>query len=189
MDAMTHGGRGDPLPAPVSGSGRWLELTPEILDDQPDYCLGAFGEVFVVIWRTDTTLPAVASMTQAFDRFAAKIGHPVGLLTVVEEAAPLPSTAAREAIATFLRNNGARVRASAVVFEGSGFRAAAVRSVVVGLTMLANQPFPHRVFSTIDKAREWFVENLGDERQVRSASALARAVDTIRGAKAAAAVG
>ena len=36
--------------------------------------------------------------------------------------------------------------------EGTGFRAAAVRSVVTGLTMLAKQAYPHRVCSVHDAA-------------------------------------
>ena len=34
--------------------------------------------------------------------------------------------------------------------KGTGFRAAAVRSVVTGLTMLAKQAYPHRVCSVHD---------------------------------------
>ena len=188
MQAMTHVQPDERPASPGSGSGRWVELSPKVLDAQTDYTLGTYGDVFIVIWRQDTTLSGVAELGRCFDRFAAGMPQGVGLLTVIEPAASLPSSSAREALAAFMRDNGNRIRTSAVVFEGSGFRAAAVRSVVVGLTMLANQPFPHRVFSTVERTRDWFLEKLGDERQVRSASGLGGAVETIRGAAAAAAV-
>ena len=48
---------------------------------------------------------------------------------------------------------------SAVVHEGTGFRAAAVRSVVTGLAMMANLPYPHKVFATVDDAGRWLHMN------------------------------
>jgi hypothetical protein len=45
------------------------------------------------------------------------------------------------------------VNASAVVLEGTSFRAAFVRSIVTGLTMLAHQPFPHQVCSMEEAER------------------------------------
>ena len=47
---------------------------------------------------------------------------------------------------------------SAVIFEGSGFKSAAVRGVVTGMTMLAQQRYPHRVFATIEEASGWYAE-------------------------------
>ena len=73
----------------------------------------------------------------------------VYLLTVVEEDAPMPPYEAREVVAVFLRNGAGRIRMSAVVHEGAGFRAAAVRSVVTGIAMLSKVPFPHHIFATV----------------------------------------
>ena len=55
----------------------------------------------------------------------------------------------------FLRNGAGRIRMSAVVHEGAGFRAAAVRSVVTGIAMLSKVPFPHHIFATVEQAAKW----------------------------------
>ena len=60
----------------------------------------------------------------------------------------MPPAASRNELAATLRG-ASFIKASAVAFEGQGFRAAAVRGVVTGLTALARQPFPHKVFAHV----------------------------------------
>jgi hypothetical protein len=61
---------------------------------------------------------------------------------------------AREALARMLAG-GNDIACSAVAFEGSGFRAAFVRGVVTGLTILARHPFPNRIFAGVPEASSW----------------------------------
>jgi len=53
------------------------------------------------------------------------------------------------------------IKASGVVFEGSGFRAAAVRSVVISLTMLAGQKYPHKVFANLIETAVFLEREVG----------------------------
>jgi len=76
------------------------------------------------------------------------------LRDIPTEAHPPPSEA-REAVAIFLRSAAGKVRMSAVMHEGFGFRAAAVRSVVTGLSMLVRLPYPHEIFATVEQAANW----------------------------------
>jgi hypothetical protein len=62
----------------------------------------------------------------------------------------MPPSPVRQAVADFLAEGSTFIKCSAVLMEGAGFRAAAVRSVVTGLTMLARQAYPHRVCSVPD---------------------------------------
>lgn len=73
----------------------------------------------------------------------------------------MPPSDARESIAGFLRDASDYIQASGVVFEGTGFRAAAVRSVVVSLTMLARQQYPHKVFATLEETALWLEREAG----------------------------
>lgn len=110
-----------------------------------DYALAGWQQVFCVIWRAETTLEGVAQLQASCTAFAAKRPAGIGLLTIIESAASLPPSASRKAIAAFFEEASSFIKCSAVVFEGAGFRAAAVRSVVTGLTLMARQKFPHRV--------------------------------------------
>jgi hypothetical protein len=109
-----------------------------------DYGVGTWANVFVNIWRHETSNGAAKAVRAACDRFGEEHPRGVLLLTVIHDKAPAPAPAARHAIAEWLKN-GRYIRASAVVMEGQSFRAAFVRGVVTGLTLLARQPFPHQV--------------------------------------------
>jgi hypothetical protein len=56
----------------------------------------------------------------------------------------MPSSEARKALAD-LMSMPQLIRGSAVIMEGTGFRAAAVRRVVTGFALLSHHEFPHRI--------------------------------------------
>lgn len=119
-----------------------------------DYAVATWMNVFVIIWRNETTLGDANAVRAACDRFGDEHPRGVLLLTIIHDKAPAPAPAARTAIAEWLKN-GHYIKASAVVMEGQSFRAAFVRGVVTGLTLLARQPFPHQV-CTLQAAGQLF---------------------------------
>jgi hypothetical protein len=141
-----------------------------------------YKEVFVVIFHHETTVSAAVTLRKEYTAFAAQHPAGTGLLTIVEPDAPMPSSDAREALADFMNDNRQSILVSGVAYEGSGFRAAAVRSVVTGLTMLARQPFPHKVFPTLEDASQWMVANLRGGKA--GATEVRRFIDAISAARA-----
>jgi hypothetical protein len=127
---------------------------------EEDVTFATCRTAFVVIWHNETSKAGVQLLSNWFAKFVKTQTKGVGLITIVEADAPLPSGRAREDLAKFMADNNQVIKTSVVVFEGTGFRAAAVRSVVTGLTMLARQAFPHKVFSAADVALEWFREQM-----------------------------
>lgn len=105
----------------------------------------------ICLWRRETTPSAV----QALYDVTARLGTPSGMLTVVEANAALPNSQVRAAVANVLRDSARSVVCSALVFEGEGFRAAAVRAITTTISQLARAPFPHRVFGTVEEAARW----------------------------------
>ncbi|MET0342586.1 MAG: hypothetical protein ABW252_16390 [Polyangiales bacterium] len=124
------------------------EVTEDHIIMSWDRCLG-------LVWKHETTVAGMESYTSVYRELSLRFPSGVYLLTVVEQNAPMPSPEAREAVAVFMRQGAGRIRMSAVVHEGAGFRAAAVRSVVTGFAMLAKVPYPHRVFATVEQAAKW----------------------------------
>lgn len=127
--------------------------TSAVLHTERDFAVGKCGPVFIVIWKVDTTEKGMKRVADLFR--ATSLPQRIGMLTVVDADATMPSAEARNLGAAFLAKNSNRIVASAVVHEGSGFKAAAVRAVVTGLSMLARQPFPHKVFSEVQPAASW----------------------------------
>ena len=135
-----------------------MDWSPKVVHAEPDYALGSLGPVYVVVWRNETTMKGARHLASGFTDFRTK-GNPHGLITIVEPGAPLPGSEPREIIADFLKSASEHLVVSAVIFEGEGFRGAAVRGVVTGLTMLARQSYPHRVFATMEEASSWYADH------------------------------
>ena len=67
----------------------------------------------------------------------------------------------RTALQTMLRDYQDAIFGSAIVFEGTGFRAAIVRSVVAAINLASRLEFPSTVQSDLASAARWLVDNGG----------------------------
>lgn len=170
------------MQASPQGGPRASEMKADVVHTERDFTLMSFGQAFVVIFHHHTTVAATATLRDSFASFAGQHRDGVALLTIVEPNAPMPSSEAREALANFMADNGDRILVSAVAYEGAGFRAAAVRSVVTGLTMLARQPFPHKVFATLEAASAWLVTKLRGGLGARTEAS--ELIDAVRASRA-----
>ena len=80
-----------------------------------------------------------------------------------------------------LKDNETRIIASAVVFEGTGFRASVIRSVVIGISMLSRPKCPHMVFASTSAGIDWLSQQLNANAGLRhSAASMRLAVDQLR---------
>jgi hypothetical protein len=130
-------------------------MMPVVHVSTRDHVIATWDRVMIILFRVDSTMAAVRSGYEIFDRLAREYPG-VFLLTIVEKDARMPSVVVRDAVAEFLSQAAGRMILSAVVYEGTGFRAAAVRSVVSGLAMLTNYSYPHKVFPRVEGAVSWF---------------------------------
>lgn len=126
-----------------------------VLHVDHDIATGYDNDLFSVMWRDRTTVEGVAILARTFAEYAKNRDRDVALLTIIERHAKMPSPGSREPLAQYLKDAGSNVLISGVAFEGDGFIAASIRGVVVGLTMLAKQPYPHRVFKDVAEASRW----------------------------------
>ncbi|MDI1447140.1 hypothetical protein [Polyangium sp. 6x1] len=139
-----------------------------------NHVVAVFNRVLILVFERETTLSAVAACRRALDLMERKYPEGIACLTIVAENAPLPSQEARDALAALATGaGGKRLRRSAVIFEGGGFRSSLVRGVATGLQLMAKLPFPHRVFHSVDVAAAWIAPDLSTQ-QIRFA------VDTAR---------
>src|SRR5882757_5220624 len=93
----------------------------------PDYCLARWNQFYMIIWRVNTTMAGIRILARSFDEFRKSFPEGVGLITIVEPGAPLPPTEARQTLGQLLADAAGSIQYSAVVYEGGGFRASAVR--------------------------------------------------------------
>jgi hypothetical protein len=131
----------------------------QIYEATRDHVVLTWSNVACAVFKRETTLGGVRSIQSAYDALASRNPEGVYMVTIVEDRAPLPVVEVRDALAKFLASGAGRTKMSAVIQEGVGFRAAAVRGVVTGLAMVARLPYPHKVFGTPTEAARWFAAN------------------------------
>ncbi|MGE5786671.1 MAG: hypothetical protein ACM3ZE_18900, partial [Myxococcales bacterium] len=121
-----------------------VSSTWNVVTKTHDYALASLDEIAAIVWRHETTLEGIKNSNQ----FVAEVArhHPKGiaLLAVISEVVPMPSSEARKALSNLMSTHRL-VRCSAVIMEGTGFRAAAVRSVVTGLALMSHHEYPYRI--------------------------------------------
>jgi hypothetical protein len=81
-------------------------------------------------------------------------------MCVVEENSAPPNEEARKASARMMEEHGDRLRAVAMVIEGSGFRASIVRSVASSIVWLARRrsKTPVSYSATVEAGAKWLAD-------------------------------
>ena len=141
--------------------------------------VGGVGNVFITISRhraeVDTLRRMRTALTSHFKRWPAG----VGTISVMESTSYSGQVThdEREEMAKMSRDYAAR--AVALVIEGTGFRPAAIRTMLAGLYLVSRPTYPRRIFDTVDHGIGWLVPS--------ASAGIAGAVDdaTLRAAIAA----
>jgi hypothetical protein len=162
-----------------SGLGA-IDGTPPILHVGDGLAVSRIGLVCVAVWRKDSTVERVKKQGEGLARVVGQAPGRAGFLCVVEENSAPPNEEARRASARMLEEQGDRLRAAAVVIEGSGFRASIVRSVASGIVWLARRQSktPVSYVATVDAGAKW----LADYVDIGSQEAFVREVELTRAA-------
>src|SRR6185369_806476 len=163
----------------MTQANRSLPTQVRLLRSESSHGIALSGQTLVVLWHTDTSIEAVRELASLVAGQAAESGS-VGLLQVIDERATPPDVNVRTALADMLKANEARIFASAVVFEATGFRASVVRSIVVGISMLSRPKCPHTVFGSVREGIAWLSGRLGGSEGARQAIGMQLAVDRLR---------
>ncbi len=142
--------------------------------------IGTFENVGVAIWKTATSLELVGLLGVTLRRLSRDYDRGIGLIQVVDQAHPPIGSDVRTELHKMLIGASAYVRCSTVVYEGHGFRAAAVRGIVTGLSMLARLPFPHNVFAAVPIAVEWQIAHLREIAPELRRDEMITAIETLR---------
>jgi hypothetical protein len=145
-----------------------------------DYALGGYQNAVIAIWRRETKPDAVLSLGSYIAERCARYSEGIVLLQVIEETAIAPSGLARQALARMHSAHAASIRRSALVFTKRGFKGAAVRAVMTGVSMIHPPAFQHEMFASVSEAIPWIERDLVAEAGAPQGSALLAAVETLR---------
>jgi len=133
----------------------------EVLRVSPEHCSGALGNVNIADWRgpqvgVDVVEAAMAQSPYSLERCGGELAY----LALIEPSMRPPPLAARRRIVDALEMVGPFFSAFAVVLLGES--AQINRSILAGLTVLTQSPFPIPMsfFRSLDAAAEWLCRDV-----------------------------
>jgi hypothetical protein len=155
-------------------------IPPSVVHQDEHCILGTFRNVVIAVWVTDTRIEALRILGGVLPRLGADFPGGIGLVQIVGERHPPLRAESRHELNQILKAGGSSVRCSTVVFEGQGFRAAAVRGIAAGLVMLTRVPFPHQVFGKLGPALDTQISHLPPATPSLDRAALEQAIASLR---------
>ncbi len=130
-----------------------LHLSKSVFSDD-EHCMRTVGNVIV----TYTRAPPSPAYLDAWAEEAAKVVRECGdfvVYTVISSSAAAPSEEAKSEIRKVMTRYKERIRGVAYAVEGTGFAAAAMRSALALISLVARYPYPQKIFSTAGEASAW----------------------------------
>jgi hypothetical protein len=115
----------------------------------------SWQNIMFTCWFTRATGPAVqriAELREVMDR-----EHPEGLSVVylIANDAGLPTPEARAGVSQLMTRYHRKRACLAIVVQGEGFWAGAMRAVITGVRMLTPEQFSMGVFSRVEQVAAW----------------------------------
>jgi hypothetical protein len=138
-----------------------------------DHCIAWHGNVQLILSTEPPTLHAMGEMAKQLDELALLCSTGTGCLLVIHSDVSPPSDEVRRFIKVKLERSS--MLAAAQVVLGTGFRGAAMRSVLSLLQLAIRPRFGMRIFGDVNQGAEWLTEILqATGAKTPSAEALSR---------------
>ncbi len=117
-------------------------------------------DVLVTVWHNSVEVEAIRRLHSGVVELLRH--HPsIALLGVSRpHVTMVPGTEERRLLSDLLHRHGTQLRCIGSVILGDGFVAAAKRTVLSTISMLARQPCPLRMFPELSAATEWMAPQL-----------------------------
>jgi hypothetical protein len=132
-------------------------VVPAFQRISPEYAVVVHQGILIQLWRVATSIEGVRLVRKTLADFDSQIEL---TMVVIEDGATRPDRGARSELDALGKELAPRF--AAVVFEGHGFKAAAVRAVMTSIGLFTRSALPSRIFSSTDGAIEWMMRAYPD---------------------------
>lgn len=116
----------------------------------PEYTVAVHRAILIQLWRLATTKEGVQLVRRTLAEFADQLQL---TMVIIEDGATRPDRDTRAELEVLGRELAPRF--AAVVYEGHGFQAAAVRAVMTSISLFTRSALPSRIFSSTCDAVDW----------------------------------
>ncbi|HVW25426.1 MAG TPA: hypothetical protein VHC69_08645 [Polyangiaceae bacterium] len=140
-----------------------------------------FRNLQIASWTAQGTIALVELLAEHSTRFHRRHPEGVSVVHVISKGPALPDAPTRERLKTLLEGNTKTLACVAIILDGRGFWASAVRSFLVGLRLVSPRTFVMQVFSTPEEVAAWLPEQHLQRTGVRiDAPDLLQAIEAVR---------
>jgi hypothetical protein len=139
-----------------------LPESARMLAGDETFLAAQFRNVFLSAWWGDTTvakLRQVSAIQSEVARTCPKGFVALGLIRSVNANLPADVRAEAERIT---RDPAPGLRAIAQVIYGSGFAAAAIRSIATGIQLFSRNGRPSKIFDSLENAAAWLAPRMNE---------------------------
>jgi hypothetical protein len=133
---------------------RVASATLTVAHVDPALVVGAYGPVHLCVYRDALTSEGLEIANSHHRALMSRFPRTF-VLGAAQSNLPLPPSDVRQRGAELIDENQAHVEAAAMVLQGTGFWASAVRSVMTASFAIARQPYPSKAFATGAEAAAW----------------------------------
>jgi hypothetical protein len=127
---------------------------PTITFETSGCVMGHWKNVTLVVWGAQATVPLIAELTKLSEKVFEQYRMASAVHLAVNHARP-PASDARAALEELTARYQNQLACAAILIEGSGFWASAIRSVLTGLEGVRRAPFKTQTFGRIDELARW----------------------------------
>lgn len=155
----TSASLGASIPAEAgSSSASKRPLDVDTLLEVEGLALHGWRNVQIASWTTQGTIALVEQLAEHSKRFHHKHPEGVSVVHLISKGPALPDAPTRERLKTLMEGNSKTLGCVAIVLDGRGFWASAVRSFLVGLRLVSPRTVNMQVFSTSEEVAAWLPE-------------------------------
>jgi hypothetical protein len=152
----------------------------KLIDIDDHHAKASAFDMLLIVWKKETQASAYARLITLVIQMGELHPEGIGLLQVVETSASPPDEAARKAFSQSLGVCDKYVKHHSVVYEGSGFKAASVRAIMMGVYMVRRPKFEHLVANSLLRAAQWHEAEQRKLGKTLAADQIVRSVEMIR---------
>jgi hypothetical protein len=152
-----------------------------MLYSDAEHCIAAAGRAVISFSLQPPSQGYLKAWTAAMDRLARESSQPISVIILIDSRASVPDDAAKAAIRETVLRHQKQIRAFAYVIEGQGFAAAAMRSAISFISLVARYRFPQKTFANIAGATAWTMQQgPAGASQGTSAAEIISVLETMR---------
>jgi hypothetical protein len=161
---------------PKRGDGDSRALT--LIDCDADHAKGSAFNMLFMVWRHRTDVRAYRRGIVCALELGRRYPEGIGICQLVDADAVAPDADARAAFVDLYRLGV--VKHLSVTYEGTGFKAAAVRAVIAGAQALGRPKYPHSVHFTLAAAARWHAKHQAALGRPETAALIERSIQDLR---------